>query len=140
MVSELDGHVFVKGVMGRQLQGDLQHVLGEHGDPRRAVRLLKAATGWQRRAAVKDADIVQTEEATFKQIFAKAVFAVHPPTEVQHQLRKRPPEELEVALAFEGLLRAVQENRRPGVYRRIDVAEVPLVGRNLTRRMDEKLL
>ena len=39
-----------------------------------------------------------------------------------------------------GLLRAKRKSACPGVYRRIDVAEVPLVGRDLTRRMDEILL
>ena len=140
MLGKLDGHVFVKRIVGRQLDGDLQHVLGEHGDPRGAVSLLEAAAGGQRRAAVEDADVVQPEEAAFKQVLAKAVFAVYPPTEVQHQLRKRALEELEVALPFKSLLRAVEENRRPGVYRRIDVAEVPLVGRDLTGRMQEELL
>ena len=34
---------------------------------------------------------------------------------------------------FKRLLRPIQENGGPGVHRRIDVAEVPLVGRDLTR-------
>src|SRR5208282_5237533 len=94
----------------------------------------------QRGTAVEDADVVQPEEATFKQVLAKPVFPVHPPTEVQDQLGKRPLEELEVAFSCKGLLRPVEEDRRPGVYRRIDVAEVPLVGRDLTRRMQEEFL
>src|SRR5271167_656043 len=140
MLRKLQGHVFVKVVVGRQLDGDLQHVLGEHGDPRGAVRLLKAAAGGQGRAAVEDANVVQPKEAAFKQIIAKAVFAVHPPTEVQHQLDKRPFQELDVALASESLLRPVQKDGGPGMYRRIDVAEVPLVGGDLTGWMQKELL
>ena len=90
MVSKLDGHVFVEGVVGCQLETDLQHVLAEECDPRSAVSLLEVATGRQRRATVKDTDVVQSKEAAFKEVLAKAVFAVHPPAEVQHQLRKRP--------------------------------------------------
>ena len=72
----------------------------EHGNPRRAVSLLEVAAGRQRRAAVEDADVVQPEKPAFKEVIAKAVFAVHPPTEVQHQLGKRALEELDVAFAL----------------------------------------
>jgi len=109
MLSKLQGHVFVKAVVGRQLDGNLQHVLGEHGDPRGAVRLFKTATGRQGCAAVEDADVVQPEKPAFKQILAKPVFAVHPPTEIQSQLRKRSPEEVKVAFSFKSLLGPVKE-------------------------------
>ena len=56
------------------------------------------------------------------------------------QLSKRPLEKLQIACAFECLLRPVQEDRGPGMHGRVYVAEVPLVGRNLTGRMQEKLL
>src|SRR5271170_3527729 len=49
MVSKLYRHVLVERVAGRQLERDLEHVLREHGNPRGAVRLLKTATGGQRR-------------------------------------------------------------------------------------------
>jgi hypothetical protein len=71
---------------------------------------------------------------------AEAVFAVHPPTEVQHQLRKGAFEELDVAFAMQCLFGAVQEYRSPGMYRRIDVTEVLLIGRDLPGRMQEKLI
>ena len=96
--------------MGRQLHADLEHVLAEECDPRRAVSLLEVAAGGQRRAAVKDADVVQSKEAAFKEVLAKAIFAVHPPAEVQHQLRKRPPEEFQVGFALERLFRPVHED------------------------------
>src|SRR5262249_61066376 len=108
--------------------------------PRRAVSLLEVAASGQRRAAVKHADIVQAQEATFKEILAKAIFAVHPPAEVQLQLRKRPPEEFQVAFTLERLFRPVQKDRGPGVHGRVDVAEVPFVRRDLTGRMQEELL
>ena len=86
MIRKLHGHVFVERVVSRQLDGNFQHVLAEHGDPRGAVSLLKVATSGQRSTAVENADVVQPEEAAFKKVFAKTIFAVHPPTEIQHQL------------------------------------------------------
>ena len=124
--------------MGSQLDGDLQHVLAEHRHPRRAVRLLKTAAGRKRRTAVEDADVVQSEKPALEQILAESVFAIHPPTEIQHQLGERPLEKIEIAFSIQGLLGAVQEDCGPGVNRRIDVAEVPLVGRDLTGGMEEE--
>src|ERR1700733_6300430 len=88
MIDKLFSHGFVKAVVGRQLYGDLQHVLAEQGDPRRAICLLQVAAGGQSRAAVEDADVVQPQKATFEEIVAKAVFAIYPPAEIQHQLGK----------------------------------------------------
>ena len=82
-----------------QFHGDLKHILGEHRDPCGTIRLLEMAAGGQWRTAVKDADIVQSQEAAFKQVLAKAVFAVDPPTEIQHQFRKGALEELEIAFS-----------------------------------------
>src|SRR5260370_14424593 len=137
MGNELDGHLFVERVVGGKLDADLRHVLAEKGYPGGAVCLLQVATGRQICAAVEDADIVQPEETAFKEVLAKAIFSVHPPTEVKHQLGEASLEELDVAFPFERLLRAVKEDRRPGMDWRIDVAEVPLVGRNLTGWMNE---
>src|SRR5262245_4030685 len=101
MVSKLHRHVFVEGIVGRQLQADLGHVLAEGGDPGSAVSLREMAAGGQWRAAVKDGEVVQSKKTPFKEVLAKAIFAVHPPAEVQHQLGKRPPEEFEVGFALE---------------------------------------
>jgi hypothetical protein len=78
-------------------------------------------------APVEDANVIQAQEATFEYVLAEAVFAVHPPTEVQHQFRKGILEKLQVAFAPEPLFGAVQEDVCPGVHGRIHVAEVPLV-------------
>ena len=42
--------------------------------------------------------------------------------------------------AAQRLLHAVEKDRRPGLDRRVDVAEVPLIGRDLPGRMQVKLL
>ena len=62
---------------------------------------------------------------------AGAVLAVDPPGEVQQQLLKAGLEPVPVSLAVFHLFQAVGEDGGPGMHRRVDVAEVPLVGGNL---------
>ena len=118
--------------MGRELDRDLEHVLAEHRHPRGAVGLLEVAAGRQLGAAVEDADVVEAEEAALEHALAQAVLAIHPPREVDEELAEGALEELEVPLAALRLLHAVLEERRPRMHRRVDVAEVPLVGGQLT--------
>ena len=54
--------------MRGQFKRNLQHILAEQGHQRGAIRLFQASAGRQWRTAVKDADIVQTEKATFEDI------------------------------------------------------------------------
>src|SRR6516162_621623 len=119
MVDELGCHLAVTGIFNGQLDGHFQHALAKERHPGGTVRLLQVTASGQRSAAVEDADIVQAEEAAFKQVLAEPVFAVHPPREIQHQLAERTSEELGVAAATESLFRAVEEESRPCVYRRI---------------------
>src|SRR5882672_9599209 len=98
------------------------------------------AAGGQLSAAIKDADVIQSKKAAFKQVFAKAVFAVHPPTEVQHQLRKHSLEKLQVTSSFKRLFRPIEKDGRPGMHGRVNVTEVPLVGRHLPSRVEKKFL
>ena len=131
VLHELEDHALVDRVVGGELDRELQHVLAEEGHPRRAVRLLEVAAGGQRGAAVEDADVVEAEEAALEHVLAEAVLAVDPPGEVQQELVERRPEEVQVRLAAQGLLGAMEEQRRKGVDRRVHVAEVPLVGGHL---------
>ena len=88
--------------------------------------------GGQRLAAVEHADVVQAEEAALKDVHALGVLAVHPPGEVQQQLVEDALQKRAVARAATLLLDLVDAPRRPGMHRRIDVAERPLVGRKLS--------
>ena len=72
-----------EGSWAASSRADLEHVLAEQRHPGGAVSLLQMAAGGQRRAAVEDANVVQPQKAAFKEVLAEAVFAVHPPTEVQ---------------------------------------------------------
>ena len=131
VLDELHDHALVGGVVGGELEREFQHVLAEQGHPGRAVRLLEVAAGGKRGAAVEDADVVETEEASFEHVLAEAVLAVYPPGEVQQELVERRPEEIHVRLAAQGLLGAMQEQGRPSVDRGVHVAEVPLIGGHL---------
>ena len=108
--------------------------------PRRAIGLFEVAAGGQRRAAIEDADVVEAEEAAFEDVLAEAVFAVHPPREVQQQLVERRRQKLQVHLAAQGLLGAMQKERGEGVHGRIHIAEIPFVGRHLAARVEIDVL
>ena len=128
---ELQRHVAVRGVVPRQLDGDLQHPLAVEGHPGRAVRLLERPAARQRRRAVEDPDVVEPEEAALEEVAAVDVLAVDPPGEVRQQPLEDAREELAVALAADRGLALVDEQRGPRRHGRVDVAEVPLVGRDL---------
>ena len=138
LLGELRRQVLVGRIARRQLHADLEHVLTEQRHPGRPVGLLEIAPGRQRRAAVEDADVVQAEEAALIKVLAEPVLAVRPPGEIQRQLGEGAREEREIRFAAERLLRPMQEDRGPGMNRRVDVAEIPLVGGNLSGRMQVK--
>ena len=131
MLEEPVGDLLVHRIRLAEDERDLQHVLAVERHPRRAVRLVEMATGRQLGAAIEHADVVQPEEAAGKHVAPLRVLAVHPPVEVLHQALERSLEEAHVRPA-ELFLDVVEEQRGPRVHRRIDVAEVPLVRRDLT--------
>ena len=66
-----------------------------------------------------------------EQVAVIGVLAIDPPGEVRQQTVEHPRQELAVALAPDLGLALVHVQRRPRGHRRIDVAEVPLVRRDL---------
>src|SRR5205814_2836064 len=103
--------------------------------PGGAVGLLQRAAGGQLRAAVEDADVVETQKAAGEDVAPGGVLTIDPPVEVQHQALKRAFQKSQVGPAQRSLV-LVQPERSKGVHRRIDVAEVPLVGGNLSARVE----
>src|SRR6516165_8169020 len=89
----------------------------------------------QRRAAIENTDVVEPKETALEKAPAETVLTVNPPPEIRCKLTKDGSQEVEVGLAPQRLLRSIEKNRGPGLDRRINVAEVPLVSRNLPRRM-----
>ena len=99
--------------MDGELHCEFHHVLAEERHPGGAVGLLEVAAGGERGAAVEDADVVEAEEASFEDVLAEAVLAVHPPGEVQQELVERPLEEVQVRFAAQGLFGAMRETGSP---------------------------
>ena len=62
MFEKLAGDVFIDRIFARQLQRDRQHIQAIHPHPTRAIRLFEVASSWQRRATVKNSNIVQSQE------------------------------------------------------------------------------
>src|SRR5215472_8337065 len=89
-------------------------------------------------ATVEDTDIVEPEKAALVEIAAVTVFAVDPPAKVRRQLAIDPLQEFEVGLAAQRLLGPVEKDRGPAMHRRVDVAEVPFIGGNLSGWMQVK--
>ncbi len=89
------------------------------------------AAGREGGRAVEDADVVQAEETALEDVLPLQVLAVDPPGEVQQELLEHALEEDAVAGPPDALLDLVDAPGRPGVDGRVDVAEGPLVGRDL---------
>ena len=140
MLEEFVGEIFVDRIFGRKLQRDAHHRqrIGRH--PGGAVGLVEPAAERQRLAHVEQADVVEAEEAALKYVAPARVLAVDPPGEVQQQLVKQAFEKLEVADAGRLAVVLVDLQRRPGVHGRVDVVEIPFVGRQLSVRMHEPRL
>ena len=131
MLEEPIGDLVVHRIRLAEDERDFQHVLAVERHPRRAIRLVEMATGRQLGAAIEHADVVEPEEAAGKHVAPLRVLAVHPPVEVLHQALERSLEEAHVRPA-ELFLDVVEEQRGPRVHRRIHVAEIPFVRRDLT--------
>ena len=135
VLEELARHVLVARVVPAELHGDLQQVETVHRHPARPVGLLEKAAGRQLRAAVEDPDVVEAEKSALEDVVAGEVLAVHPPREVEQQLVEDLLQEDRVGASAVPLLDLVDSPRRPGVHRRVDVAELPLVGGDLPVRV-----
>ena len=86
----------------------------------------------QRCVPVEYADIVEPEKPALEDVSALDVLAVDPPGEIEHQLVEDALEKISVALAAAVLaVDLVDAPGRPGMHRRVDVAECPFIGRQL---------
>ena len=136
MLEELAGDVLVDVIVLGELERDAHQIERIHRHPAGAVGLVDVAAGRQLRAAVEHADVVEAEKSALEDVAAHGVLAVHPPGEIEHQLVEHALQEFQVALA--PMVLAVDLEHAPGgpgVHRRIDVAEGPLVGGDLAVRV-----
>src|SRR5262245_44792239 len=96
------------------------------------------AAGGQRLRTVERPDIIEAEKAALKEVQVLRVFSIYPPGEVQTQLMEDPFQEGQVTSA--ALIAVILEypHCRPSVHRGIDVAECPLIRRQLAVRMHQR--
>src|SRR5450432_2903889 len=85
--------------------------------------------------AVEHRDVVEAEEASLKNIVPFAVYLVHPPGEIDQQLMKALFQKLAIGLARSNTVHVVDAPDGPGMNRRIQIRELPLIGGNLAVRM-----
>src|SRR5438309_11075492 len=88
----------------------------------------------QLRAAIEDPNVVEPEKTAGEHVSPLWILAVHPPVEIQHQSLKGTLEEAYVGPAQLGFY-SVEKQSRPGVYGRVHIAEVPLIGWDLPAGM-----
>ena len=136
MPHELDEHIFVAWVFNSELTGEPDHVLREERHPGSTVRLFQITARRQWGAAVENPDVVESEKATLENVLAKTILAVNPPCEVHQELVERPLNKVYIDRPVQCLRRSIKEKRRESMHRRVYVAEIPLIRRELTARVD----
>src|SRR5205807_5697088 len=111
MLDKLEHHALLDRIPERQLNSDLEHVLAEEGHPGGAVGLFQVAARRQGGAAIEDADVVQPQEAAFKDVAPVAVLAVDPPGEVHEQLLEGMCQPAAGTLSLRPFIQVVSKNR-----------------------------
>ena len=89
---------------------------------------------------VKNPNVIEAEEAALEDVAAFQVLLVHPAGEIHHQLVEDTLQEVEVAHAGQRRIHAEHPPRRPGMHRRVDVAERPFIGRQRAIRVHEPFM
>ena len=133
VLDELQHEVLGRVVVLCEGQRQLEHVLAEDRHPGRAVGLLQAPARRQRRTAVEHPDVVEAEEPTLEHVAAGGVLAVHPPREVEQQLREALAEERDVdrrPAPSPGCRGTGWRRRAPGGSRRRSSTRRPASGRS----------
>ena len=96
------GYVFaIRFIASCQLNGDIDHGLGVEGHPRRAIGLLEPAAHLCRFSAVKNANIIETKEATLEHTIIICIFSIHPPGKVNQKLVEALFQPLMITLAMQ---------------------------------------
>ena len=131
VLEELGGEALVGLVLSRKLEGDAHEVQAEHAHPAGGVGLFEHRALRQLLRAIDDRDVVEAKEAAFEYVVALAVDLVHPPGEIDQQFVETLLQEHPVALALAQPVHVVDPPHRPGLHRRVQVRELPLVGRDL---------
>jgi len=132
MLEKFGGNVFINTVMQRQFQSDSHQVKAIHRHPAGGVGLINVAAGWQWRAAVEYANIIQPQKATLKDVVVVVILAIDPPGEIDDQLVHDSLQKIQITDAAVGFaFRLINFQGCPGVYWRVNVIERPFIGGHL---------
>ncbi len=131
LLREFHGHILIHGVLAGEAQRDVEEIDRVAGHPPGGIGLLECSDFGRKGRTVEGRDVVEAHESALEEVVLVLVLVVRPPGVVHQQLVQDAREELKVG-------RTVDEKHldgRPGMGRRIDVREVPFVGRQLTVRV-----
>src|SRR3954452_7430979 len=131
MLEELRRDIFIGGIGHRQLEGHHHQVQAIHAHPAGRIALLKTTAVREWCAAIEDADIVEPEEAALKDVLAIGVLAIDHPGKVEQELMEDALQKDGIAYAPAFLVDLIDAPGGPGMHRRVDIAEGPLIGRDL---------
>ena len=137
VLKELRGEPLVDGIVAGELERHPHHDQGEHPHPAGRVGLLEHRAVGEPLAPVEHADVVEPEEASLEDVVALVVDLVDPAREHEQQLVEAAFEPGAVVDAVPPFLHVVDPPYGPGMDRRVEVAEFPLVGGQLAARMLE---
>src|SRR6202021_3582015 len=88
VVEKFSSDVFVGRIFLRQFERDGQHVEAIHAHPTSAIGLFEMAAGRERRRAIENSNIVETEKSALEDVHAVGIFPIDPPGEVKQKLVK----------------------------------------------------
>src|SRR6266699_2710289 len=89
----------------------------------------------QRLRTVEHTDVIETQKSALEHIHAIRILAINPPREIQQEFVKYTLEKTPVGASADAFLDLVDAPGRPGMHRRVDVAERPFVGGQLSVRV-----
>ena len=129
MLKEFNGHVFVNGIIKCKFHGNPHHIERKHRHPTCTVRLFQVVTVFKLHVSVECANIIESQKTSAKYVVSLFVFTVYPPGKIEKQFLKNTFKERNVGLPIYFFINLINAEGRPGMNRRINVAEVPFIGR-----------
>src|SRR5579884_1239932 len=88
MIKELASNIAIVAIFLREFQRNRQHIQAIHRHPTGPIGLLNVGSIWQPCVAIEDTNIIQTQEASLKDILPVVILDVHPPHKVKEELLK----------------------------------------------------
>src|SRR4051812_2724753 len=104
MLKEFCGHVFKRWIMHCDFNRHFHHIQSICAHPAGSICLFKLHFTGEVKISVEYTNVIQSKEATFKDVVAINVFTVDPPCKIDDKLLKYFFQELNIANSFLFLL------------------------------------